>query len=671
LALAALFLALGVFGRMLWDILLLPALGTDSLIYHLAIPAIWLKQGLLSAVDLPFHDGAAEHSPMLSQIINYLLMRLTGDDGLTWLVQGAFLAAAWWAFFASARLMGLGRGAAALLTALLVLFPPFAASAQVVNNELVLTCGLALFALGLLMMRVRPGAGLLFGAGGMAVMLASKHVGIIYAAAALPLAIPEIWRLCQGQRPWTPLEQHHDIPAAGRAQPGCRDVVQNGCRGPAPADVQPRASGPGPASEQRPDVQPGCRDVVQNGCRGAAPARGGRRRLLPWAALSAALVLAGGAFYFRNWLAHGNPLFPARVSLLGRTIFPGLYDQSVLVSHGWSPAVLWRMLADGGGLFGPPLVFGVLLWLGAAALPILSLLRYGRRAPWPRLAAGTVFPVIASLLFFALVPFWGEHRLLFPVYYALWLGAAGTLALVARMKGGAGGLAVKLGLAAALLAVLWSLGLWLAGWFWLCLAAAAALAFAFRRWRRAGKYWPVLPVAACLAALLLGPVWYPAYRAAREEKRDKLCPRYYGAQGRAWQLVNRLSASPGGLTVAYSGSPLVFPLFGARLQNRVVYVPLSPEDRPSPVALQPGDSLYLRLARARREKFDESYWLAGLRDRRVDLLLLVDDPKTGGVVSEAGAVLARPEVFKLEFAQENVRVFRVRRPEAPASVRAP
>jgi hypothetical protein len=92
------------------------------------------------------------------------------------------------------------------------------------------------------------------------------------------------------------------------------------------------------------------------------------------------------------------------------------------------------------------------------------------------------------------------------------------------------------------------------------------------------------------------------------------------------------------------------------------------------VALRRGDSLRLRLAAARREKFDEGYWLAGLKERRVDFLLLVDDPQVGGVAAETGAVLARPEVFTLELEGENVRLFRVRRPgaaEAAAPVRAP
>ena len=102
---AALLLALIIPGYLLWSMRHLPALGTDSLIYHLTIPATWLQEGFLSPVDLPFHDSAAEHSPLLSQVLNYLLMALTGDDGLAWLVQPAALLLTAWLFFTSARLM--------------------------------------------------------------------------------------------------------------------------------------------------------------------------------------------------------------------------------------------------------------------------------------------------------------------------------------------------------------------------------------------------------------------------------------------------------------------------------------------------------------------------------------------------------------------------------------
>src|SRR5688572_19152434 len=112
LALAGLLLALMVWGRTLWEMRHLPPLGTDSLVYHLTIPAKWLHEGFLAPLDLPFHDGAAEHAPVLTQAIFHGMMRLTGDDSLTALVQPAFLLVLAALFYASARLLGAGKPAA-------------------------------------------------------------------------------------------------------------------------------------------------------------------------------------------------------------------------------------------------------------------------------------------------------------------------------------------------------------------------------------------------------------------------------------------------------------------------------------------------------------------------------------------------------------------------------
>src|SRR5678815_3284668 len=87
LSVIAVCLALATYLYKLWEECRLPALSADSLIYHLAIPAQWLQRGFLCEVDLPFHDGAAEHSPLFMETVIYGLMRLTGDDTLAFFIQ--------------------------------------------------------------------------------------------------------------------------------------------------------------------------------------------------------------------------------------------------------------------------------------------------------------------------------------------------------------------------------------------------------------------------------------------------------------------------------------------------------------------------------------------------------------------------------------------------------
>ncbi len=597
----ALFLALAFFVGLLWRPALRGPLGTDSLIYHLSIPALWLQEGFLSSIDLPFDHATVEHSPMLSQIVTFLLMSITGDGGLAWLVQPACLLLICRLFYLSARLIGLGRGKALTLCALLLLFPPFINSSLMVNNELVMTLGFALFAWGLLAARLVPARALVCAGGGIALMLATKVVGALYSAPALLALLAVFVGLL-------------------------------------------RAAG------------------------GAAE----RRKLCLAGTLALVLMVCGCSFYFRNWALHGNPLYPAQVSIAGGTIFPGLYDASVLVDHGWAPRVFFRTLVHDDNAFAPKWRFTVLLWLGFAFSLVLLAARRGRSRRGRAAALPSVlFPILALLLYFAFVPFWHQHRLLFPVYYALWLALAGALAGFGRLwPRPRARSAVKWGL---LLMVAVNLAVMAAKRpeFWLAGPVAALLAFLGRPPRSSARLLRWAPAALLLLTAVTAPAWYPAYRAARERRRIKVYAGIssYEGEGRMWADLDRMAAKGRGrgraLTVAYVGTPHIFPLFGPRLQNRVVYVPASADDRPQPVKLRRGDSPRLMLARARRARFDEAFWLRGIERADVDLLCLVNDPKVGGIADELAAIRRHPRRFKLLFRSESGRasVYRVSKTE--------
>ena len=123
-----------------------------------------------------------------------------------------------------------------------------------------------------------------------------------------------------------------------------------------------------------------------------------------------------------------DPMYPAQIRLAGLELLPGLYNSSVLIDHGWSTASLFRMLVHDRGYFAMSWQWGLPLWIGSLFTVVLGLMR--RKLPFSRFLAGGLFPIVASVVYFALVPFWEQHRLLFPVYYALWLGAAHALGRV-------------------------------------------------------------------------------------------------------------------------------------------------------------------------------------------------------------------------------------------------
>jgi hypothetical protein len=552
---ACLLLSLGLLGLAVSRVAPLPPVGTDGLIYHLTLPAMWIQGDF--AGDLPFHDSAAEHAPFLGEAIWWLLMRATGDDTLVWIVPPLFLALTLRWLYLAARFLGARRPLALAATAHAAAFFPFAAAVQVANTDLLLTAGAAWALFGLARARPQPRAGAVSLAGGVALMVASKYIGLVYALAAVAAAAV-VWK--------------------GWRRPGGR---------------WPRASLPG---------------------------------------ASVAAVFAA-AFLGRNLFAHGNPFYPQ--AFLG---LPSLYDTASLrVEPGEIPAAL-RLLLDS------PAV-GAALWLGA--LPCAA----SRRA-----RPVAVFVAAAALLYFLLVPFWTEARLLLPVFLALHLAAAAGLAHVARRRTGARDALAAL-LAALLLVRFAALGALSIPWFWAILAAAAASSV---------PAWPSrllsrrLAPAAAAASLLALPFAVPPLRAARLESRAGVYELFYETQGRAWSVVDAASRDRA-MTVAYAGTAVVYPLFGPRLDNRVLYVPLSDADRPTRIDLGESDPrLYLALSRARRTRFDEPAWLHRLADARVDLLFIARDDSRADPAPELDAARRHPDRFHLLFSENDVHVFRLR-----------
>jgi hypothetical protein len=599
LSLIGLCVALGTYLFNLWINWRMPPLSADSLIYHLTIPAQWTQRGFLQTVDLPFHDGAAEHSPLLTEVLIYGLMKLTGNDDLAFLIQPAFFLLMVGLFHRSVRLLGLNVVTARFLAAFVLLFSPFFHSSLIVNSEMVMTCGVGAFAYGMLLAeRERREAGWYVAAVGIALTLATKTVGVIYGSLAV--------------------------------------VILAGFL------VRERSA-----------------DFAE-----------GRRLRTRIGAICLAIVLCGFAFHFRNLWEHGNALYPAELRILGLRIFPGRYNAAVFISHGWSPAALAKMLfADPEGeQFAMYKQYGIVLW-PAMLVPLTFLaLR--------RLKAGDLLPTVlfvfyplASIVaYFALVPFWSEHRLLFPVYYLLWGGLGWSLTLLTRERSE---LVQNLVAAAVAVAFIAStifflipnevpLGL---------LVAAGIVGLVLANYPRVLEWnWrlPWVVPAAVVAGLVVGaPWWYPELSQQRERNRASTYAQYYGSQGEAWNRLAELTVGKPA-TIAYSGNALIYPLFGSKLANRVVYLPIHPQDQPEPVTLTGTDSIYLQLSRQRRAEGEEKFWLEQLREQGVDYLLLVSDPKLDGVETERRFAAHNPQLLKLKFEQKGVWIYKVQRRVDPS-----
>jgi hypothetical protein len=578
---AALLFGLGAVLYSAWDFRLLPPGGTDGLVYHLTLPAHWLREGYLAPVDLPFHDGACEHSPALMETIFYLLIRLVGDDRSVWLVQPVFFVATCRLYYLSVRSCGLTADVGRFATAAVVLFPAFGASIVLANADLVITFGAALFCYGTLSQRLRPAGGVLTAAAGIAVLLASKYIGVVYVAAAVPVLVAS-------------------VVLRGRPSGGWRFGTY---------------------------------------------------------ASAAGIAAAGGVFHLRNWVTLGNPLFPAEVDLGGYRLFPGLYRSSDLIDHAWSREAVSGLLVHSYSPFGVLWPLSLVLWVGPFAILAARLMRKLRRRDADAVLVGLVFPALSVPLYLIVNPFWREHRLLFPAYYALLfctgfgVGLLRRYGVTARARGVIAA-ALFAGYFGVQLTTFFPVHLLPAG----CVGAVAGAVLGLLTfWKRPGRRARVATAAAAAAAVSV-VLAMPA-----DGRRCRLRGAYfaalYGPQGAAWELVDSLTVVRG-VTVAYTGTALTYPLFGCELQNRVVYVPVGRGDRPVPVQLRPGDQLSRRLDEARRGSPDRSYWLEGLRRKGVELLLIVEQAEEA--TPELEFVARSPGAFRRLLSRDHVSLFRVR-----------
>lgn len=575
----------------LWVSRLVPSLSADSLIYHLTIPAEWTQRGFLHPLDIPFHDGAAEHSPLFTETILYGLMKLTGSDDLAWLVQPAFFLLMVAFFHRSLSLLGLAPATARFLTAFVLLFSPFFHSSLIVNSEMVMTCGVAAFCYGMLLAATRREAGCYVAATGIALTTASKTVGVIYGP--LAMLVLAAWFVAQVR--------------------GGKDAVQ--------------------------------------------PFRWRRA-----GAICLVILLCGLAFHFRNLVRHGNPIYPAELSIAGIPLLPGRYNAAVFINHGWSPAAFSKMLLYDTESHAMNRQFGIVLWLAMLVPPIMLILRRLKTVDLLPAVLLVIYPLASIVIYFAVVPFWSEHRLLFPVYYLLWLSLGWSICLLTRETGEVAGQLVSAALGVACVVYALFFLFFDEAPFWL-LGCGGAMGIVLANYPRlldlAGRKPWAIPAVVVVLFAIGSPWWYPQLKAQRVLASQSAYARMYGPQGEAWSRLIGLTADRPA-TIAYSGNALIFPLFGPQLANRVVYLPIHPHDQPAPIQLGRKESIYLQLARQRRTERDEKYWLEQLQKQRVDYLLLVNDPKFGGVEAERTFASHNPDLLHLVYEQDGVWIYAVR-----------
>jgi len=482
----------------------------DAFVYHLPFAADWLQHGAISLVTVPFGDQAGTYFPSNTELYFAWLMMPLRSEMLTSAAQFPFYAGSALLVYATARELGRSRTAAGIAACLGLLLPGFMRQAAAAEVDVVFAA-LFLMSLFFLLRHLRTDelrdAALSGLAGGL--LAGTKYIGAPF---LLLLALP------------------------------------------------------------------------------AAAAMIRRRRWKHAALYALAGVCGGGYWYLRNWAVAGNPVFPMAISVFGMELFPGGYTRetmlhSVFRSQGarqWLDAML--------ATTGAPL--GALLCAAApAGLAAITLRRSTNT--WRALYAAALPAAIIALFAFA-VPYNLESRFTYAAWLLACVCAAHVLdarqpairwtALGVCLAAAAGAALTNQFLIshAAMLVQIWSGNFAPAQSATLLSAmrpcavllgagiASAGLGAVLVRGAQGapGKTAGFIILSCGLGAALLAPF---AGRGNYREYRHAYAQSFH--LGHAWQYLEfyQKQAGPEPATIAFTGTDLIFGLYGPNLENHVVH----------------------------------------------------------------------------------------------------
>lgn len=391
-----------------------------------------------------------------------------------------------------------------------------------------------------------------------------------------------------------------------------------------------------------------------------ALARSDIRRRLAWS-LIIAVVLAG-PWYLRNLIATGNPVFPIDVRIGTWSVFSGVFTTCVAPEH--------RTLGSLIGVLVGATRFSVNWWL-------MLVLAAGWAIAWwtcrhryrqPIVLAALIGPALLIATFHLVSPF-REVRFLFP---AIGLFFVATGLAIGRLPGPkwvrwtlSGGLLVSALISSSSARVLPEILVGASG-----LTVAILLGqFVWYRWcaERRPMRLVACAVVAVLAVSLVYVNWDNYIHRCRSDYRFLWSAIYRGSGlGPAWAWLDE-NAEPGDV-IAYTGTPMTYPLLGQTFDRHAVYVPIQPgiEDfRDLPRIDEPlsGHQTISRTIECYRKRPDKAYWLAGLAKRRVRYLLIT--PLGGRIPIEAQWAKGHANL-QLAFESGPTRVYRISEKHDPS-----
>jgi len=377
--------------------------------------------------------------------------------------------------------------------------------------------------------------------------------------------------------------------------------------------------------------------------------------LLAVISIALSLVFIFGSFsYIRTFILTANPFYPVKIEIFGRQIFGGFIDKDTFsnIFVNWGEFSLMKLFfREGLGIQFLAFI------LPATFIPLLFYPFLKRRNNEDYIEHMLLFltPFLMFIFYiFIIKAYWTRY---FFSYLGVGLIAAvlfldrfkwkdwyiwgvGTLSIIVASISLANRIELVVSIIAAILLFVF------------------LLIYRLELSEFIQKNMTLRNIIYCLAVIFIGLYMLNAKYDREEFKRYPLLfsKKELGQRdiGYAWKWFNDFTGS--GLRVAYAGRSEIYPLFGSKLKNDVIYV--SVNDKPN-LPHYYVDGLY------RKDK-DFSAWVNNLKKERIDLLFIGLPHKINNESADPGVFPiedewagAHPDDFQLLFSNSLSRIYRV------------
>ncbi|MFH1519347.1 MAG: hypothetical protein ABIE75_02110 [Candidatus Omnitrophota bacterium] len=272
------------------------------------------------------------------------------------------------------------------------------------------------------------------------------------------------------------------------------------------------------------------------------------------------IALFGGYGYIRNFILSGNPLFPLKAVLLGKTIFKGVMPTATyLVRWTYEGYNLGKLFFhEGMGLQLLILIFPATF----LAFPIILIRSKGVKLSFPLIYLSLLPAILLAIFTFIIPQLW--TRFLYP-YLAV--GSVMAIYLLKTLK-----IPTKIIRAFVVICFLASIaefsGYWELGFSLLAVVIFfLSLPLLIRRFKRRKARMAIIFSLLIILSLsfVIGQPWYLDHQYQRYISQAS----YWEGAMQAWQWLNDNTKAQ---RIAYIGRPVPFPLYGTGFKNDVYYV---------------------------------------------------------------------------------------------------